>query len=120
VLSPCFSLTDGCHGGDVNSVPIVAPQADMLRGCTAFSSMRYHRAMPREGSLVLSDVRAPTLTIICELCGRRWRYNVERLMAKHGDAKLTLLLQTLADCPRARVASIYDRCRAVYEGLAVR
>jgi hypothetical protein len=69
---------------------------------------------------IVSDVRSPTLTIICELCGRRWRYNVERLMAKHGDAKLTLLLQTLADCPRARVASIYDRCRAVYEGLAVR
>jgi hypothetical protein len=38
-------------------------------------------------------------------------------MAKHGDAKLTDLLSTLADCPRARVASIYDRCSAVYEGL---
>ena len=36
------------------------------------------------------------------------------------DAKLTDLLMTLADCPRARVASIYDRCRAVYEGLVVR
>jgi uncharacterized membrane protein affecting hemolysin expression len=48
------------------------------------------------------------------------QYNVERLMAEHRDAKLTVLLQTLADCPRARVASIYDRCRAVYEGLAVR
>jgi hypothetical protein len=74
--------------------------------------------MLRAGSLVLSDVRAPTLTIVCEPCGRQ--YNVERLMAEHGDAKLTDLLTTLADCPRARVASIYDRCRAVYEGLAVR
>jgi hypothetical protein len=46
------------------------------------------RAMPRDGSLVLSDVRAPTLTIVCEPCGRRGRYNVERLIAKHGDAKL--------------------------------
>jgi hypothetical protein len=52
--------------------------------------------------------------------GRRGQYNVERLMAEHGDAKLTDLLTTLADCPRARVASIYDRCRAVYEGLGVR
>ena len=40
--------------------------------------------MPRDGSLVLFDVRAPTLTIVCEPCGRRERYNVERLIAKHG------------------------------------
>ena len=76
--------------------------------------------MPRDGSLVLSDARAPTLTIVCEPCGRRGQYNVERLMAEPRDAKLTDLLTTLADCPRARVASIYDRCRAVYEGLAAR
>jgi hypothetical protein len=75
--------------------------------------------MPRDGSLVLSDVRAPTLTIVCEPCGRRGQYNVERLIAEHGDAKLTILLQTLADCPKARSAGIYDRCRSVYEGLAV-
>ena len=37
--------------------------------------------MPRDGSLVLSDVRAPTLTIVCEPCGRRGRYNVDRLIA---------------------------------------
>jgi hypothetical protein len=41
-------------------------------------------------------------------------------MAEHGDAKLTDLLTALADCPKARSVSIYDRCRAVYEGLAVR
>jgi hypothetical protein len=40
--------------------------------------------MPRDGSLVLSDVRAPTLTIVWEPCGRCRRYNVERLIAKHG------------------------------------
>ena len=76
--------------------------------------------MPRDGSLVLSDVRAPTLTIVCEPCGRRGQYNVERLMAEHGDAKLTDLLTTLADCPKARSTSIYDRCKAVYEGLNAR
>jgi hypothetical protein len=37
-------------------------------------------------------------------------------MAEHGDAKLTTLLTTLANCPKARSASVYDRCRAVYEG----
>ena len=38
-----------------------------------------------------------------------------RLIEKHGDARLTDLLRTLAPCPKA---SVYDRCRAIYEGLA--
>jgi hypothetical protein len=75
--------------------------------------------MPRDGALTLSDVRGPTLTIVCEPCGRRGQYGVERLMAEHGDAKMTVLLRTLADCPKARSASVYDRCKAVFEGLAV-
>jgi hypothetical protein len=57
------------------------------------------------------------LLIVCELCARRGRYRVEKLMAEHGDAKLTELLATLAGCPKARSFSNYDRCRAVYEGL---
>ena len=76
--------------------------------------------MPRDGSLTLSDVRDPTLTIVCARCGRYGRYNVERLMAEHGDAKLTDLLVTLADCANARSLSIRDRCKAVYEGLSFR
>jgi hypothetical protein len=35
-------------------------------------------------------------------------------MAEHGDAKLTNLLATLADCEKARSLSVYDRCKAVY------
>jgi hypothetical protein len=27
------------------------------------------------------------------------------------------LLETLANCPKARSASIHDRCKAVYSGL---
>jgi hypothetical protein len=73
--------------------------------------------MPRDGGLTLSDVRSSTLSIVCEPCGRRGCYSVERLMAQHGDAKLTDLLQTLADCPKTRSASIHDRCKAVYEQL---
>jgi hypothetical protein len=73
--------------------------------------------MPRDGSMILSDVRGPTLGIVCEPCGRRERYNVERLIAEHGDAKLTDLLATLADCPKTRSVSVHDRCKAVYEGL---
>ena len=35
-------------------------------------------------------------------------------MEKYGDAKLPELLYVLADCPKARPASVYDRCKAVY------
>jgi hypothetical protein len=71
--------------------------------------------MPRDGSIILSEVRSPTLAIVCEPCGRRGCYNVERLMAEHGDAKLTDLLVTLAGCREARSVSIHDRCKGVYE-----
>ena len=37
-----------------------------------------------------------------------------RRMEQHGAAKLTDLLLTLAACPKARSASIHDRCKAVY------
>jgi hypothetical protein len=69
--------------------------------------------MPRDGALTLSDLRQPMLSIVCEPCGRRGRYSVAKLMEQHGDAKLTDLLQALADCPKTRSASI-DRCKAVY------
>ena len=72
--------------------------------------------MPRGGSLVLSDIRAPALEIACKRCGRTGRYNVERLIAVHGgDATLTDLLVTLANCEKARSFSVYDRCQARFE-----
>jgi hypothetical protein len=46
------------------------------------------------------------LTIVCVACGRRGRYNVERLMVEHGDSRLTDLLATLADYPKARSVSM--------------
>jgi hypothetical protein len=75
--------------------------------------------MPRHSALTLSDVHAPTLAIVCDLCARHVRYSVARLMKEYGDAELAELLPALASCPRARSASVYDRCRAVYEGLEV-
>jgi hypothetical protein len=77
--------------------------------------------MPRDGSLTLSDIREPTLTIGREGCGRHRRYNVQRLIAAHGaDAKLTELFVTLANCEKARSFSIYDRCKARFEGFTFR
>ena len=72
--------------------------------------------MPRDGSIILSDVRGPTLSIVCQPCGRRDRYSVQRLIVQHGDSKLTNLLETLANCPKTRSASIDHRCKAVYSG----
>ena len=78
-------------------------------------------AMPRDGSLTLSDIQEPTLAIGCERCGRHGRYNVARLIAVHGaDAKLTDLLLTLANCEKARSFSVYDRCKAKFEGFSFR
>jgi hypothetical protein len=49
--------------------------------------------MPRDSSLTLSDVRELAVVILCGPCGRRGRYNVERLIAKHGaDVRLPELL----------------------------
>jgi hypothetical protein len=77
--------------------------------------------MPRDGALTLSDIREPTLTIVCERCGRYGRYNVRRLIAAHGaDAKLPALLATLANCEKARSASVHDRCKARFEGFSFR
>jgi hypothetical protein len=73
--------------------------------------------MPRD-FLTLLDVRTPTLTLLCEPCARRGRYNVARLIAKHGpDVRLPELLTILADCRKTRSFSIYNRCRARYEAL---
>jgi hypothetical protein len=68
----------------------------------------------RDHAHTLSDFRVPTLSIECEPCGRRGRYNVARLMAQYGDAKLPELLTVLADCPKAKTGGFRDRCRVVY------
>jgi hypothetical protein len=59
-------------------------------------------------------------TITCRPCGRRGRYNVAKLIETHGDPKLPELLQRLAQCPKARPASVNDRCKMGYEGLTSR
>jgi hypothetical protein len=71
--------------------------------------------MPRD-RLTLADVRVPALTIVCEPYGRRGRYNVERLIAKHGvDVALPDLRVILDKCRKAQSFSIYDRCKVRFE-----
>jgi hypothetical protein len=43
--------------------------------------------MPQEGALTLSDVRRPSLTIVCEPCAKFGYYNTAWLMKQYGDAK---------------------------------
>jgi hypothetical protein len=72
--------------------------------------------MPRDGALTLSDVLSPALSIVCEPCNRRGRCSVARLVEEHGDAKLTELLVTLANCPRSHSLSIYDTVQSGLRG----
>jgi hypothetical protein len=80
-----------------------------------------HQAFPggRCTPVILPVPAVRPTVAVCEPCGRRGTYNVARLMEQHGDGKLTDLFQTLANCPKARSASIHDRCKAVFDGLAV-
>jgi hypothetical protein len=62
--------------------------------------------MPRDGSLILPDVSAPMLSLVCEPSGRHRRYNMERLRTEHGEAKLTDLCRRWPTARRrARSAS---------------
>lgn len=71
--------------------------------------------MPRNGSLVLSDLAHDALWVVCD-CGRSGRYSVTQLLAKHGDARLTDLLTMIsADCPKRAAANILDQCKARFE-----
>jgi hypothetical protein len=67
----------------------------------------------RDHAHTLSDFRVPTLSIECEPCGRRGRYNVARLMEKYGNAKLPELRHVLANCPKSKSFSVRD-CKVRY------
>src|SRR5260370_833901 len=78
------------------------PAADpsLCAGRAFVHGLFYHRGRSRGA---LSDVREPTLTIVCEPCGRRGRYAVARLIEKYGaDAKLPDLRLALANCEKTK------------------
>jgi hypothetical protein len=75
--------------------------------------------MPKD-AFTLIDVREPTVTIACQPCGHRGRYNVARLIERYGDAKILFVLPAIANCPKAQSFSVYDRCKVRYEGLETR
>jgi hypothetical protein len=69
--------------------------------------------MPRD-FVTLADYPRATISIECEPCGRRGRYNVAQLMEKYADTKLPDLRHMLANCPKEHAHSINDRCRVRY------
>jgi hypothetical protein len=72
--------------------------------------------MPRDGATTLSDVLSPTMTLACKACGRQGRFNVARLLAKHGDANLPDLRRFLSnDCPRHRTSDFTKQCQALFD-----
>ena len=72
--------------------------------------------MPRAGSRTLSDLESERLGVTCEKCGRRGSYAVARLISRHGDLRLTDLIDQLTDdCPRKKALSLHDRCDALFE-----
>jgi hypothetical protein len=69
--------------------------------------------MARSGAIILSDIREPTIVIVCEQCGRQGTYGVGRLIARYGNAGLPDMLNLLsADCPKRMANSSTDRCKA--------
>ena len=72
--------------------------------------------MPRQGAVSLSDLIIPTLTLVCAHCDRKGVYSVARLMAKHGDARLTDLRSFLtADYPKRAKRSIHAQCESKFD-----
>ena len=77
--------------------------------------------MSSRGSITLQELRGKLdlLEIKCHRCDRHGRISLERLTDKHGaDTGLPDLWETLAgDCPKARSASMHDRCAIYYPQL---
>jgi hypothetical protein len=71
--------------------------------------------MPIHGSLAVFDLAAHYLTLVREPCGVSGRLSVARLIDKQGDIRLTAdHVPTHGNRDRARVFSLYDRCKARY------
>jgi hypothetical protein len=91
----------------------------LLRSPYAAPSLAGVQGGMARDAILLSDMRVPTLGIVCALCQRRERFEVESLKLQYGgDVKMPDLLAALvADCPKKqqRSLSVYDRCKAVYE-----
>ena len=70
--------------------------------------------MPRDGAITFRDIvgKLEALNLVCDKCGRRARYRVDRLIDQYGiDAKL-FDWEPEADCPRKQAKNLNDICGA--------
>jgi hypothetical protein len=72
--------------------------------------------MPREGAIIFRDLvgKLDVLSVECDMCGRRGRYQLDRLIERYGiDAKLFEWTDEItADCPRKQAMNLNDICGA--------
>jgi hypothetical protein len=70
--------------------------------------------MPRDGAIIFRDLvgKLEALNVVCDKCGRRGQYRLDRLIARYGiDAKL-FDWEPEADCPRKVARNLNDQCGA--------
>jgi hypothetical protein len=70
--------------------------------------------MPRDGAFILSDVRGPTLSIVCEPCGRRGAYCVAK---PHGTARRRQADRSAADARQLPKGVLGQHPRSVQSGI---
>ena len=95
-------------------IPLPLPWSALRRSQTTRMRLRPPRSYERPRPHPLGFPRPYPVSIECESCGRRGRYNIARLMEKYGDMKLPELRHVLADCPKAKSFSIRDQCKVRY------
>jgi hypothetical protein len=70
--------------------------------------------MPRDGAVVLSDLRNPALSIVCEPCGRRGTLQTG---APHGTARRSEADRSASDARQLPEGALRQHPRSVQGGL---
>ena len=71
------------------------------------------------GAVTLGQISFSTLQVGCTECDRQGRYQVARLIERHGPAQglPDLAAKLSADCPRRLAGLAYDRCQICFPNL---
>jgi hypothetical protein len=76
--------------------------------------------MPRDGSLVLSDAHVPTLTIVCEPCGRRGQHMLMRGPGEsYGDAIIRIARGLVRLAAPLLIMAASDHCEGNLTAVAL-
>jgi hypothetical protein len=107
-----LAAPDGRFGVALIDPPLMFTARSAATGLGRSVEPHYSTASVAE---ILKMIDVPAIMASDAIC-----YSVARLMAKHGDARLTDFLLDLGQCEEARSLSIHDRCKAPYESLVSR